>query len=606
MLDEVLSGKVLEWVTMCLSFLLIVISNVLSVTFAESLPWDIIEKKRQEVERTLQSIFGDHRLACPVNRAYANQYTYTTEGEERGGNEEGSDGLSQRCAVDLCGAAKDNSSGYLSDSNFDQYVQEGAMARFSEVEKELNEMIEVEFVQNDAFIKAIKEELGKGRLRNQNFDDWEANHYDNFATRILSNHIIFGVDRSKPFNERVSYEINFPKGASETFKKGIEEYAEAWRDRKAHSFIGALYMEVYTIEEATEVLKGKWNSFFSKYEEKKQKNPDFLKEREEEIRELREKIEKGEFNRYENIEEFLYSLNDLNLLQDNNSSSDMNPLCQNACQNAIREKILSYDYESLIEDFEKANRERDQWREQKLTYCRSAFAMRALRDDERRRFKTIIPQVKELFLKNVLAQYSDQTRSAFENYLDENLNVTLEMREGEIGVESFIKEVKESYKAFKETSYVEDYSSFTRDRYIAKLFNYTIFSNHGSANPLSGSLYYCKNRLSSLVKDQFTPDYLGNTYLDTEIDFDLEKDNIRVSPFSCFHPGSGKSIFSHELGHALSHVFSKNQLSEMSLNRFRELRECAKTLYKTDISKGKPFLMLQEGDYLRQKKILLI
>lgn len=69
----------------------------------------------------MESILGNNQLICPV-----------TEGQTSDRVSDNDD-LARRCAVDICGAAaKDNPSVYLSDSNFDQYVQEGAMAQFSE------------------------------------------------------------------------------------------------------------------------------------------------------------------------------------------------------------------------------------------------------------------------------------------------------------------------------------------------------------------------------------------------------------------------------------------------------------------------------------------
>ena len=337
--------------------------------------------------------------------------------------------LPHKCAIDLCGTPKESKLSALLDFNFDQYVQEDLMKRFSEIENELKEIIESEFSKNDKFIKALQEKLEKGPLT-LDYSKWKKWDYSNYTWRFFDEYIEFQSDKSKPFNERLSYKIELPKNVSGVFKAGIEQYAKNKKKKIEESFSSGLYQDFYKIEEAKKIIVEKWDEFYKKYQSNKKDKPNFMKDRESDIQKLREKIEKGDLKDLYVIENFAL---DLIFLQKKLvhletgiwPSSNFFYLCsEEPCQKAIEGEIGKYNFKDLTDQLEERNKEKEQKMKEKLSYCKSQFALKALKDYEKSEFEKLIPVVKKALMNNVLSGYSEISRKTFSKYLSDELKLS--------------------------------------------------------------------------------------------------------------------------------------------------------------------------------------
>jgi len=515
------------------------------------------------------------------------------------------DALAQRCAVDICGAPSKMNSPILSDANFDQYVQEGAMSRFVEVEPMLKEIIKTQFDKNDLFISAIKERLKGGKF-DLDFTKWDKWNYEEYLWRFFDPYIEFESDKTKPIDERISFKIDLPSDASEIFKKGIENYANRKKYLIKNSFSAGVYGNLYTLDEAIKILNEKWQVFLNEYEKKIREKPDFMKDSVVKINELKFKIEKNDFKDLYKVGHFEGTLQSLQSQLTYEvtgvwpSSEDSSKCSEEICQKAIQQEIEKLDFNSWVKELELKNKKRDQLTLENLSYCKSEFAMQALRDYDRSEFIKIFPLVKNLFLNNVFKKFSSHSKKAFKDYLDKSLNLSTKIKKGD--VEKFIDKVKEDYKSSRDNTDQEDYSAYKDKKYVRKLFDYyDDFKN--DIDPLK-SVRSCSDSLSNIVWDGFiSKEDTTSSGLEGEgSDIDIEKDNILVSMFSAINFNKGKGVLAHEMGHALSVVFLKNKLSNESYEEYMKIRECANSLYKIGRVEKKPIAHEHKGDVYRTEE----
>lgn len=512
--------------------------------------------------------------------------------------------LNHKCAIDLCGKPKNSQSPALLNFNFDQYVQEGAMKRFEEIEQQIKEMIESEFQKNTNFLSAVGDKIkGSGGLK-PDYDQWEDWDYDTYTWKFFDKYVEFETDKTKPFNERLTYTFKLPKDATDVFKSGIKEYAEYKKKEKQTSFSSGIYGDFYTIEEAKKILREKFENFEEKYLDEKKLKPDFMKDKIEDYEKIKDKISKDDFEdiyAIGNVANDLYNLNNEMIFQQTGSwpNSTSSYSCSgSACKKAIQEQIGKQDFSKLYSEIKAKNSEKDKRFQEKITYCKSEFAMKSLKDYEKESFKKLIPEIKENFLKNVFKNYSSDSKAKFNDYMENDLNLSTESKKQDL--QEYIDRIKDNYKSFKENTTPDDYKNYDTKQFMRKLLlDYQTYT--GEIDPLR-NMSPCNDSLSYVVWDGFVPKEEASGLGEMGEDLDPEKDNILISMFTCTHHSHGKGILAHELGHALSWAFSQGKLSNESYGKFKQLRQCANTLYKVDANENKPIIIEHEGDLYRTEE----
>jgi len=134
--------------------------------------------------------------------------------------------LSQKCALDICGKPQNTNSAVLLDFNFDQYVQKKAMIKFNEVEAQIKEMIDYEFKKNKNFLNALNDKFKNDDKLTPDYQTWKEWDYESFTWIFFDQYIEFKSDKTRPFSKRLTYTLDIPEDATDTFKKGIESYAK--------------------------------------------------------------------------------------------------------------------------------------------------------------------------------------------------------------------------------------------------------------------------------------------------------------------------------------------------------------------------------------------
>ena len=188
------------------------------------------------------------------------------------------------------------------------------------------------------------------------------------------------------------------------------------------------------------------------------------------------------------------------------------------------------------------------------------IALLSIEDYNTSEFRRLIQPTKDQFLNNVLRGYSSQSRSAFKDYLDNELNISTEYlkikmqrRNRSSKLIDLIKETHEKYKASDDAS--------------REFFDCRAIFSDGMFQPLD---WFEGDRLIERVQGPYPEDF--------ESDFRRDMDTITIGQFSCMNHQNGQSMLAHEIGHAFHISFSQDRLSDQSSEKFSEILTCANNL----------------------------
>lgn len=464
------------------------------------------------------------------------------------------------CAISLCGPAETAAVSHINDANFDLYIQNGVKERYPELEAPVKEIVKKKQESLRKFIEKFRlmQASGKPILDYENWTD----EYEEFTSTVYSDFVIITSDITKPMNKRLSYKIKPPPGASEIFIKGLTAYAESKIKLTYTNFPEGMDNELYTHEESKQIVKELWKSIYELYDAEIVKDPDFMKE------------SKEQFNEYQNLDTFIngvqeslantYSqLNDLKnqVLKKLNRptiSLDYNIECNDNCKSGIKEYLSSLKLNEMLKELEQKSS--DYKIDDAILSCQAAFTLKGLKDSDKNTFLAHYPETKKTFLNKTFDKYSAHSKSTFEKYLDEDVNL------------SFVKETPTSVEIFLDkliaTAADEDTEEESSNSILMQeLLQLRDWSDKTKMRPDLDPCYEPYGAFAAW--DYFSP----NSGQDGT-DEDPTKHNIGVSIFSCTHGPQGKGVVSHEMGHALSYAFSKNKLSSESKIEFLRIRKC--------------------------------
>lgn len=112
----------------------------------------------------------------------------------------------QQCALDLCGAPKDNLSAFIKDFNYQQFIDESELESFEPYLEKVKEITQLVVDRNKKFVDQVKEKYPEGLKAN--FEEWKKDDFLSFSMGIASS-LVPEVDLSKPLGQRL--EIKVPK-----------------------------------------------------------------------------------------------------------------------------------------------------------------------------------------------------------------------------------------------------------------------------------------------------------------------------------------------------------------------------------------------------------
>ena len=290
-------------------------------------------------------------------------------------------------------------------------------------------------------------------------------------------------------------------------------------------------LSFYNDKEKKDILTEAYQEFLKEYESKE---TELTEEDKKKITLLGQELEKDDFN----PDHFAKSLYDL-IKKVKTASCSTKPSCKKRVYDKLSDLYqrirLSQDTEDRINET--------------IKYCRSQYTANMVDALKSKHFKDNLENYKNRFLDRVFSDYSQKSRQAFEEYINETLKITFLSEESIDPIYTDI--LKQSISRTRQ-----------RKKHISLLH---IIKRHPME--ISNLDNIC---LGSIINyNEFK--HSG---------FNPIEYTITIGAFEYIHYDYGKQILAHEMAHALSRSFNVNRPSKKSYGKYKKLRECATNRYK--------------------------
>ncbi len=468
--------------------------------------------------------------------------------------------LARQCALEICGAPKNSPSAFLIPSNIRKYSKEKALTEFEKIKPLVEEALAEQSKSNEALALAVQEKLKDGKL-SFNFEKWEDIDYEVSSDKMFEDKIVLSIDHNKELSKRFNYSIPNKESYSPMLQLALEEYIIDKTKQLNTTPSLALAQGIYAEYEAVKIVQQLWEDYEKNFKSFRPKDKE-LKADYKEVKLAGTKyIHELEMTSLISLAELIEEKNRILYYQKEGKYPPAVSLCKTtACRLGIQESYNKINFQEEIDDLLKENRAPKN-KENYLAYCQSSFANHYLKKNKDKKFAKEIPEIIEQFKKTITSRLSSQTQKKINDYLDKELKFTLRhMRDYS---ENPIFDIRYEYDRMKENK-VDNYKDLYREQNNKELAdNLLNFREQGSIDP-NLNLDICIQGFDAIITDYFMPG----------------KNKISISLFSKLQPEYGRSVVSHEMGHALSYFIDEDSSSEESYNQYLLTRTCISSHHK--------------------------
>lgn len=363
--------------------------------------------------------------------------------------------------------------------------------------------------------------------------------------QLLNKHVGYRVEDGK-----IKMILDFPEGADEDYKKGIEDWAKNREVIIQNDPVVRVRLGLTTPKEALLTLKKRFAEIQAKVETLPEAFPN-------------KKGIKGSYananplfeNPAPNEGQVNQAASYLDSIEIGSATTDIflnatqnvyDPACKKPCLDGLKPLMTGNSFMNRV-DVIKVRLERD--KENFIQNCKTGIMLQAKYGQlPGQRAKALKILASSLDKVTATSWWSSHTKVAFKDFIQTEVKVA----------ESF---------ASKEILTKEN-MSMLMDYQGSKLVPQSLFRTVLKLEGQKGNLY--ANNLSICP----SPKHIATD----SFQYQIQKPLLHVSPFSCEHEGQGQGIIAHELGHGLSaFMLMHSGKSPESALKYKSLRDCVKT-----------------------------
>lgn len=456
--------------------------------------------------------------------------------------------LAEHCLREVCGPPGIKTSN-LTAKNINRFLTLEQQAELKKMEGSVGKIFDVR--QNE--VQGVITEAQKRNQNNklQDTSKWTDEDYNKF-TEVFWKYLSQEIDTNKPLKQRSSFTYPNTQNLDPVVLAGIKEFAERLNSNIQDDPASGYNAGLLDLEELKNEVKVKAQLFQKKLAEKKvQTKFNFNK--------LKTQIDANE-----DAEEIIKQYKQMDDVAFNSGIYLTNPdsYCGDKCKLGIKQFVKKMDMKTIFHNLNESLQYND--KQDAIAQCKGNFIRVNQQNQSEDKFKQIWPKVKEGFYQNVIPKFSAHSQGLIKNYLENDIHFYFDNPTHETlpdlsaDVNNVVKPAAGKSNATLLTEIVDRHFEPDINLYSA---NISVCDSSRNAHQIWDS-YLPKE--ANIGYSVYKPHYL-----------DENKDNVAVSPFSCEHEREGAGIVAHELGHAMSMVMRRPDMSESSLANYKQLRNCS-------------------------------
>lgn len=498
------------------------------------------------------------------------------------------------CVVALCGTPDENPSVFLTDKNFSKYISPDIKTKLGSLEPKIKKLIAKEKGNSIKTLNSIQE-----KIKNPHPENWNPELRKKLSYLMLSEYMVEKIDLKKPFGERISISIKNDIKLDPALKKVLEDYKDKYQNFVKSDVNSFLERGLYSADEQKQIANSRLEKLKEAYAQVSGKMNKYERE------DVAGRIESylKELKTVDNDNLSVAMVNMANLEDQvlaylpENQFKPSRPTCdsESVCNASLKKFIIESDLLPAIEATKAGINDPAAFKRQ-VNQCKAKIVGSLSTSSKQKNVEKLVAEVKQTMSKNVFTHFSAHSRGVLDNYFKKNIAV------GNTSLQSKLSEQDpyESFKVLIDGSLKSDYEPLGFDEESSILAALSIVEDGPGE---SESLGVCSPELTSNAFDAYLAYEKVKKFKDVQkavLSKIPPKDNLFISPFSCHHELRGRSVVAHELGHAISQIFSAVKLSESSMKQFKEIRKCSTDNYTEFIPDRVSFI--HEGDAIRSEE----
>jgi hypothetical protein len=497
-----------------------------------------------------------------------------------------------QCAIDLCGNSGTVDSSYISNEDYENYYKdEGALQDYNEFKPKLKKYLDVVREQARKEIEAIKDKSQQNNGTYYNLDSYSDDQISSIMSDELSSNIQVEIKKDRNGDKKVSV-MTLPSDISldEELKK---KYIEFKTNQIKTNFSEGLYSGYLNLEDAMSFIKDAIQKHLEEIEKKLSSasnddasNRSVLEGKREQYKDIKNQVDNTKELTKEIVSGFYSSIqwvdyqltSSLNLKYFNVSYEEFK--CGDLkCRDYLARKIPSLmKIDNLNEIIKQTNDDKKAneligsceyfWHEDKL---------KKAKEGKKQDFINSIPEKLKTLKSNFTSKFSKESSESLDKYFNNLKYVVADDPIPDRGDFNHLDYIKERVQKVVEPKEEENQTDNNEDQLKGVLADYKKLKNHFMLGQVrfEHELTACEEA-DNMAGDHFNPDeYDPDTY-------------VHISSFSCNHYTTGKKVFAHELGHAISGQFLHHKTSESSYSKYKGHRDCVSETYKERDFAGTP------------------
>ncbi len=488
--------------------------------------------------------------------------------------------LYNRCAIDLCGPVGKNQSVWITDSNFSSNISPEILKKVNALNPTIKKLYNIEKKNKLRELNSIKN-LIKNKITIDD-DDLDSVFKEQITKMIFARYFKTQIDINAQIDKRVKVITTPPQDASPEFISALKNYTNNLEKSFSSTPVSLNFERFYTDDEFNPLAIFNLNKFkqhFKSYQSNL--TPDQKKNIETKIQEIELSLKnnKSSFNASVAITNIL-SL-DEEISKNKKDQIFKEAVCDiDSCNNAFSEYLNSKNLQKNISIYEKKLNS-SKTISKSTNRCKASLIAGEMESSNLAKSQEVYKKAKEAIINKVLPRYSEHSQKILLNYLEHRLisnnTNTQKLLESLLptsdsfstSAENFIQEA-----SIPDQSEPDTQSLWEKVIVLDKSFD--------EIDPLDG-VNLCGSESPTTVWDAFLPtektQQLTSEEDKAKVGLFGDKDNIFISDFSCEHADHGKHNTEHEIGHAINYLFSKNELSKLSIEDYNKMRKCASSNY---------------------------